>query len=101
MLRKSRRADSLPAPVMKSHRQLLCQELVELDPPPGQLQLGDQIGRQGIRERHFVERLLDQLAQQRLCESGGSRVDGSERLRQRLAAAHYAIARMNHLGAEE
>ena len=67
-----------------------------------QLQLGDEHPTAACRRaRTCVERLLDQLAQQRLRQAGGGRIDRRERLRQRVAAAHYAIARMDHLGAEE
>jgi hypothetical protein len=129
MLRQARRRDRLPASMMQAHRQLLGEQLVELDPAPGrmrallqqldariggrivqiydalldrgQLELGDQFARQRIGELDGVERLLDELAQQRLSEARSGRVDRRQRLRQRIAAVNHAIARMDHLGAEE
>ena len=44
---------------------------------------------------------VDELAQCRLGEAGGARVDRREAVGQRLILAHHAQARMDHLSAEE
>ena len=63
---------------------------------PGADRLGQRVG-----EVDAGGRLVDQLAQQRLAESRGRRVDRRQRVGQRLAPAQHPVARMDHLVAEE
>ena len=115
--------------IVRAHRQLLCEQLVELDPPPrrmrpcaerllvrggaGAVQRGDRRGESieaELRAQRFgqrlvefgaLERLRDQPAQRGLGESRGDRIDRRERGRQRLLAVQHVEARMDHLAAEQ
>ena len=112
-----------------AHRELLREELVELEPAPCRMRallqaLRVDVGRrameqqdafaerreaerrearfvQRVLERERVERMPDLLAQRRLREPGGGGIDGRERFRQRRALGDDAVARMHHLVAEE
>ncbi len=113
---------------MHAHRQLLRQQLVELDAPPGcvaalfqrgrrdvrrrvvqqaqavaewsEVQSLQQRWRQRVGERDGVQRIHDELAQDGLRQSGGGRVDRGQALLQRRFVVHSAALRMHHLQPE-
>jgi hypothetical protein len=112
-----------------SHRQLLSEELVEFDSPPGRmrarLKCGKVFPRKGMVQIHHglpercklvathdargqsfvqalaIQRLPDQAPHGGLSQTGDHRVHRGERLRQRHLASHHLVAGMNHLAAEK
>ena len=116
-------------PVRHAHRQLLREQLIELDAPPCEAGSLDEVPRRrtgrGMVERadaggnvgEFVaaphrlgqrfaelclfQRLVDEFSQQILRQARGRRIDRRQRLRQRFALVDDAVARMHHLRAEK
>ena len=127
--RQHRCATRAPRRVGTSQRQLLRQQFVEGDAPPGRMiarldlfqryvrrrlmqeaQAVAKVSRRGTppkRRRQRIgevgvrQRTLDQLAQYRLAEAGGGRVNRRQAIRQRLVAMDDTKARMHHLVAKE
>ncbi len=126
---KRRGALRAPLAVGHAHRELLREQLVELETAPRRMRAlleagGVDLGRgtmeeehalaeaaeaklreellvERVLEREVIERICDLLAQSRLRQPRGRRVYGRERLGKRRVLADDAVARVHHLVAEE
>ena len=108
--------------IREAHGKLLREELVELHAAPGRVGLGAglrtmqeahgagevreaeaaaQAFGEGVVERLAVQRLEDERAQVGLLQARGGRVDRRQRIRERLARGHDAVAGMRHFRAEK
>ncbi len=128
-VRHARRRLAAALAVGDAHGELLREELVELQAPPGRVRaLGEarrvHVRRRAVQEQHAfaegaerqaleerglqrvveqerVERVLDEPPQVRLRHPGGRGVDRREGGRERRVLLHHAHLGMDHLGAEE